>query len=441
MASAGCGTAIRSDPARSAIVRATRSARGRGPTSQDDWRPSAGTGLPPRRAPRAVPAPGQPAAGWRVPDARLRICVPAAPARAPPRCSRRLARRATPAPAAWDFDLQVDAVEQRAAELALVARDLVPAFCSGRPWTQGGAAARAGTIAATSWKRAEIRSGAPRARSRTCPDSGGSRSASSVLRGNWVEVHRGTGPVVRQRDLAQPVAVASRRRRSLTALALAVTRAGRAQSPALQPGAPARAKPARRDSSASSSIAGSSPARRCASMDCLIPDCTTSSRLWLPLAAISRAPRCGLAPLTFGQIRCPLMTCLILRPRPGASPLSSAAALGQRARCRRRELAGLRRANCRARARPCAPRASAFLPALSGGSTTRMASARPGATQASSRAHRGWPAVRRRARLARELVPGQPARIELGCSRPGCRARAIGGRSAPSPWAGRPARG
>jgi hypothetical protein len=131
-ASAMCGTATTSLPARSAMVRATRRARwvlralqpSRAAAVFRNFRAAAS-------APRGCPAPSRPGPGWAA------LAGMGAGARRhhafahPRRCSRRAGPQQFVGRQGGHLHVQVDAVEQRAAELALVARNLVGRVAAG----------------------------------------------------------------------------------------------------------------------------------------------------------------------------------------------------------------------------------------------------------------------------------------------------------------------
>jgi hypothetical protein len=91
------------------------------------------------------------------------------------------------------FDVQVDAVQQRAAELALVARDLVRRAAAGRS-AEPSQPQGQGFIAATSWKRAGNSARRAAREMVIVPVSSGSRSASSAARGNSGNSSRNSTP-------------------------------------------------------------------------------------------------------------------------------------------------------------------------------------------------------------------------------------------------------
>jgi hypothetical protein len=181
--------------------------------------------------------------------------------------------------------LQVDAVEQRARQLALVARHLLGRAAAG---AAGAAEPAAGAGVHRRHQLEARRELACRAAREMVmrPVSSGSRSASSAARGIRA-VRRGTA---RRRAPARsrPAAAVSRRPPAPRAGAV-VRRAIPGAAPARGVEAPGQAGSAALASASSSLIGGSRPGRRCASIDLPVPAGPTSSRLWPPAAAISSA--------------------------------------------------------------------------------------------------------------------------------------------------------
>ena len=276
-----------------------RAVRGARAPAQPRRRDVAGTSPPRRRAPHARRSPCLASAWFGLALAR------AWRARARPRSARGSPAVDSPAGAVQQllgrqrrhFHLQVDAIEQRAAQLALVARDLVGRAAAGlvrpRPASRRG---RGSSRRRTGSAPGNSRS-ARGARDRDV--AGLQRLAQRFERGarEFRQLVEEQHAVVRQRDLARP------RRRAAAHQRHRAGRVMRRCRSAASPSARARSGPPgwrRRRFAALRPrvIGGSSPAKRCASIDLPEPGGPTISRLWPPAAAISSARLAPAWPLT-----------------------------------------------------------------------------------------------------------------------------------------------